>query len=416
MWRMWRVILSHELFMLRLVRYLSILLVCSLCSEERQPAVFSSEKVLETFFRDLFEKTTAGYVLYGDKPVDLENFSERERTIPGTAERRSAVISGLGLRCWNRLSPPQKGNYLLLSSHDEAGWEVLFINRSAFLETVKKNELLFEYKMGIGSTPQKVLDSLISEGFGAVFKENIALQGIVLGYGAENAICYESGISFKKRLEPQVTPPFQTAIGPKNPEEMIEKLRAEKNWAKSEVQNLSYYKSSEKNDRLKIPFSFLKNSKKSKELIKTYKKYQNSLDQVLAKKNFLAEVLNRFGIKMGSLADQPISSCEIKNFFNADEKQHLAELVAQTLCNTFPDQLSPAFIEGMRAAEKGEVVESDIKFLDILWKRTSEPLFFKDLLNEKNIQCLIPNKLYFRILKYSDSEDVLTVLNNKIQV
>ncbi len=67
--------------MLRLVRYLSILLVCSLCSEERQPAVFSSEKVLETFFRDLFEKTTAGYVLYGEKPVDLENFSEREREL-----------------------------------------------------------------------------------------------------------------------------------------------------------------------------------------------------------------------------------------------------------------------------------------------------------------------------------------------
>ncbi len=249
-----------------------------------------------------------------------------------------------------------------------------------------------------------------------MFKENIALQGIVLGYGVENAICYESGTSFKKRLESQVTPPFQAAIGPKNPEEMIEKLRAEKNWAKSEVQNLSYYKSSEKNDRLKIPFSFLKNSKKSKELIKSYKKYQNSLDQVLAKKDFLAEVLNRSGMKMGSLADQPISSCEIKDFFNADEKEHLAELIAQTLCNTFPDQLSPAFIEGMRAAEKGEVIESDIKFLDILWKGASETFFFRDLLNEKNIQCLIPNKLYFRILKYSDSEDVLTVLHNKIQV
>lgn len=339
--------------MLRLIRCLSVFLICSLFSEERQLAVFSSEKVLETFFRDLFEKTTAGYVLYGEKPVDLETFRERERTIPGTEERRSAVIGELGLRFWNRISPRGKGNYLLLSSHDEAGWEILLVNRAAFLEIVKKNELLFEYKMGIGSTPQKMLDRLISEGFEAVFKENIALQGIVLGYGVENAICYESGVSLKKRLESKVTPPFQMISGPKNPEEMIEKLKAEKNWAKSEIQNLSYYKSSKKNDRLKIPFSFLKNSKKSEELISSYKKYQNSLDLVLAKKNFLGEVLNRFEVKAGSLADHPTSSNQLKDFFNADEQQHLAELIAQTLCNTFPDQLSPAFIEGMKAAERG---------------------------------------------------------------
>lgn len=416
MWRVRRITLSYELFMLRLVRYLSVLVVCSMCAEEQQLLVFSSEKLLETFFRDLFEKTTAGYVLYGEKPVDLENFPERERTIPGTAERRNAVIGGLGLRCWNRISPPQKGKYFLLSSHDENGWEVLLINRPAFLEAVRKNVLLFEYKMGISSTPEGVLDSLISEGFGAVFKENIALQGIVLGYGAENAICYESGISFKKRLEPKVTPPFQMSTGPKTPEEMVEKLRAEKNWAKSEVQNLSYYKASEKNDRLKIPFSFLKNSKKSKELIKSYKKYQNALDQILAKKTFLQEVLNRFEIKKGSFADRAISSNELKDFFNRDEQQCLAELVAQTLCNTFPNQISPAFIEGMEAAERGEFAESDVKFLDILWKKDSGHVFFGDLLGRENIQCLVPNKLYFRTLKCSDSEEVLTMFHNEVQL
>lgn len=401
--------------MLRLVLYLSVLVAGSICAEQ-QPAVFSSEKVLETFFKDLFEKTTAGYVLYGEKPVDLETFPERERTIPGTVERRNAVIGGLGLRCWNRISPPPNGKYLLLSSHDNDGWEVLLINRPAFIDAVRKNMLLFEYKMGIGSTPEGVLDNLISEGFEAVFKENIALQGIVLGYGAENAICYESGISFKKRLEPKVTPPFQIPTGPKNPEDMVEKLRAEKNWAKSEVQNLTFYKPSEKNDRLKIPFSFLKNSKKSKELINSYKKYQNALDLVLSKTTFLREVLNRFGIKLESLTDRAISSNELKDFFNADERQRLPELVAQTLCNTFPDQLSPAFIEGMRAAEKGEFAQSDIKFLDILWKMESGRVFFRDLSAQGNIQCIVPNKLYFRTLKHSESEEVLTMFHNEVQL
>jgi hypothetical protein len=412
---MWRAILSYELFLLRLVFLGAVFVGSTLCAEQRSALAFSKEKVLESFFRELFENTTAGYTLYGEKPVDLECIPDRERTIPGTRERRNSVIGGLALKYWENTNPVKTGKYNLIATPYEGGHEILLINRKAFLGAVKQSEPLFEYKMGSSFTPQGLLDMLVSEGFSSLFQENIALQGIVLGYGAENAISYECGSGIKKQLEPKITPPFRLSDGSKTPEEIVQRLKIEKNWAKNEARDLSFYKASEKNDRLKIPFSFLKNSKKSKDLINSYRKYQNSVEAVLKKQSFLAEVLERLGVKAGTERNKVISSNNLESFFSADEKEQLGRLVAQTICNTFPDEISDAFLEGMKATND-DLDESDIRFLDVLWKNGTHCSISTILLNEENIQWLIPNKLCFRTLKASDSEKALTMLHNKVQV
>lgn len=419
--------MSYELFLLRLIRLLPILslLVSPLNSEElksrQQSYFFSPERVLEVYFKDLFDKTTAGYVLYGEKPVDLEVIPLREKTIPGTNERRSSVIGLLALTYWQKIAPnPKNQNYIFLDFLDSDAHEITLINRKAFLDVVKTNSLLFDYKFGCSTTPQTLLENLIQNGFSSVFKENIALQGIVLGYGVENSICYECGSSFLKQLVPKTSPPNQIPSPAKNPEEILQKIK-NKNWA-NKLQDLTCYRSSETNDRVKIPFSFLKNSKKSKQLLQSYKKYQANTDSVLTKTKFLSEVLQKFGTRLNPIFAQTVESNQLADFFTAEEKINLPHLVAQTIVNTFPNEISPSFIQGMSAAETQNTIElSDVKFLDILWKRDASTLqptidYFSQIANQENIQCLIPLKLYARTLKTSDSDKVLTIHHNPIKV
>jgi hypothetical protein len=387
----------------------------------QQPYFFSPEKVLEVFFKDLFEKTTAGYVLYGEKPVDLEVVPLREKTIPGTNERRASVIGLLALTYWQKMAPnPKNQNYIFLDFPDSDGHELTLINRKAFLDVVKTNALLFDYKFGYSTSPPTLLENLIQNGFSSVFKENIALQGIVLGYGVENSICYECGSSFLKQLVPKTSPPNQIPLPAKNPEEILQKIK-NKNWA-NKLQDLTCYRSTEINDRVKIPFSFLRNSKKSKQLLQSYKKYQANTDSVLTKTKFLSEVLQKFGTKLNPSFVQTVESNQLADFFTADEKINLSRLIAQTIKNTFSNEISPSFIQGMNAAETQNTIElSDVKFLDILWKRdplTLQPTidFFSKIANEENIQCLIPHRLYARVLKKSNSDRVLTIHHNAIKV
>ncbi len=397
--------------------------VLSLFISPLNTLTFSPEKILEIFFKDLFEDTTAGYVIYGQKPVDLEGFQIREKTIPGTKERYASVQGLLALKYWKEISPNIKNqNYILIDFPTPTGYEITLINRQAFFNVVKANSLLFEYKFGIKITPDVLLDDLIQKGFCSLFKENIALQGIVLGYGVENAICYECGSSFLKQLVPKGLPPYRLPSSPKNPEELAKKIK-DKNWAKG-IEDLTYYKASEINDRLKIPFSFLKNSKKTKDLLNSYRKYQDNIDIILSKKKFLAEILYRLGTKLSPSLTQKITSDQLCDFFSESERSNLSYYVARTILNTFPGEISPSFMKGMSAAEnetENAIEISDIQFLDLLWKRDHSIIqptvnFFTKIHNQKDFHCLIPQKLYIRTLKKSNSSNTLTKYNEEIKI
>ncbi len=388
--------------------------------------IFSPEKVLEDFFRELFEETTAGYVLYGKKPVDLEGFRDRERTFPGSPERRSSVLGSLGLKYWHEIAPDFKNQkYILFDSLSPEGNEIVFINREAFNKVITENSLLFEHKFGVGIAPDDLLDELVLGGFSSVFKEKTALQGIVLGYGTENSISYEYGSSFVKHLNLKNSPPNQSPLPSKNPEEVRKKISA-KQWGKAElaIQDLTCYKASNQADRLKIPFSYVKSSEKSKKLLSEYRKYQNNVEKVLNKKKFLTAVLQRLGTKIPPPFTQTVTSKSLEDFFSDAEKKIIPRLIAQTLLNTFPDEISSSFFQGMEAAQnktQNAFEFSETEFLDILWKADRSAIkptveFLKCMESQENTVCLIPHKLFIRTLKKSGSQKILTKEHNSIRV
>ena len=92
---------------------LTLLAGCGQHSHEKKLTDLENQ-YLETFFRHLFETTTGGYVLYGDKPLLLCPFRSIEKTIPGTLEHKDAVIFTQGLKALKKLNIQSK-NYLLVS-------------------------------------------------------------------------------------------------------------------------------------------------------------------------------------------------------------------------------------------------------------------------------------------------------------
>lgn len=374
---------------------------------KEESLLFSSETILGSFFRDLLETTTAGYVLYGSKPIDLENYLDFKREIPGTKEHYYSITMQLVKQIWPGVfKKPKKQRYILHFTKNE----VLIINRDKFIQAVKDNLQLFQYKFGIGITPEKLLNSFLSEenDFYSLLHESTALQGILLGYGTQNAITYEKGTAFAKSIFTKMhSLPYQSPIYPKSPEELVRKMKLNPRWEqiKNEIQDLSHWDRSTSN-HLKIPFSFHKDSTETKRLFREYSESQKIVDSILKAKDFTKLMTLRLGGDPDKFS---------KIILCAQEKNRLHSIVARSILEAFPEEFSKAFLDGMRAAEKTDTKVVDkgcktdlvtpyenLKFFDAL-RRTYSDLNataqIMEYANKENLTCLIPQRLYFQILK-----------------
>ncbi len=261
---------------------------------------------LESFFRHLFETTTGGYVLYGNKPLLLCPFKFIEKTIPGTIEHKDAVIFTQGLKAWKKLNIQSK-NYLLVpltNSGAEPFEVIILINKKAFNNAVQNNLSLFRFKLGPQVNGQNLLDSLLSpSGFSTLLKGHEALQGILFGYEAENSLTYERGNALRKMVfdASKVNPPFQYNFEPTTPEELKEQITSyvdsQAGVGQSildELADFSFYVPENEDEIIpKIPFSYHTKSEESKKLLESYKESEKTLINLQAQKDFLDQVLGR---------------------------------------------------------------------------------------------------------------------------
>jgi FKBP-type peptidyl-prolyl cis-trans isomerases 1 len=419
----------HLNYPIILLHIFFLLFFSNLESKEGQLYKYSPQSILESFYRDLFENTTAGYVIFGDKPISIEGFSLPEKEIPGTVEHRFSVVSLLALKHWeNCIRNKQREIFFISNCNEESRYcELLFINRSQFLRVVKETLLLFQYKFGPKITPEGLLENL-KNGFSSVFKEHIALQGVVLGYGVENAISYENVSLVKKHITVHSpVPPYQLPIYSKTEEGTISKIKqSKKDWEniKNDISDFSFYKPTNENDHVKIPFTYHKNSSESNSLINNYRKYQKKIDSLLKNKDFLALVASKLGVKIDSKLYQEDKFYDLSEFFTEDERKLLPFLISQSICATFTDEISPPFFEGMKAADSDVYTREnrETRFLDIL--RKSRDLsyvndtnqFLSVVAKQKNIQCLVPKKLYYQVTKAGASDNSVTIHSNSLGI
>ncbi len=286
-----------------------IIFVFSSCSQNVHLSSLEEieREYLEVFFRHLFQTTSAGYVLYGEKPLFLCTFHPIENTIPGTQEHKNAVILTQGINAWEKLNIVGK-NYVLLFRPDkemtsESSREIVILNKTAFKNVIKKNLTLFQFKLGPGVDENVVLDTFLSSSFIDLFKGNEALQGIVLGYGTENSLTYERGNSLRKEVlnDAKITPPFFIHEEPETMEEIAQQIEKYASihggtWKNilDELADFSFYTENEEEVTPKIPFSFHTESEESRQLIKEYIEAEKKVISLLHDEKFLDKVIERF--------------------------------------------------------------------------------------------------------------------------
>ena len=204
----------------------SVLLICmaslKICHAEVQLTSFEAA-ALESFFRHVCEKSEAGYVLQGTKPVcELGYLEDSGLNITSPFILDSAILKE-GIQVWNNKIEPNKeeGNFLLIHSgiprDASSDWRAIsFVNKKLLSETISNNLPIYQACLGPLLTTEKLTSEYIKKGrsiFVSQNKQNNLLIGITLGYGFENALCVSRFEEFEDRIYSEETPPF------KNPRE-----------------------------------------------------------------------------------------------------------------------------------------------------------------------------------------------------
>ena len=331
------------------------------------PSVPSRDDIFQDFLCDLFQNTTAGYVIFGHKPLDLDGFDSLRSHIPGSKLHRRSV---LGLLCQEFLRDMRtKDGWIFAVQqpvHSDT-YELLIANRPALISTINAHLDLFQLKFGFNLNLSELLDNLQQSGFGALFQGEIALQGIVLGYGYENAISYERFVKCKRLNS-------------------------------SEFDDLIHYIPREPSDFTKIPFTYHANVPNSKKLIRLYQQDQKIIESILKKPNWI----KRF-----------FSVCfkSSPNFQIVIDKQFsVLNAIARSIQESCSIYFSPHFVRGMRAAEEGKSLVEPEEFVyfnyfyrdDFSAINGRENRIFSDRFFETDKvpkTMLIPRRLAIRTLK-----------------
>jgi FKBP-type peptidyl-prolyl cis-trans isomerase len=166
---------------------------CGMCQES---IVLSEDesKILNTFFRVLLDDAEGGYILFDAKPVCLEGFEKSYSINVNFPHNKRSVALREGVEVWKKIAP--QSNKIIIHTYDkpdsssQSYIHVLFINKPLFLATVQQNLSLFRYILGPKITPDNLLKELTTSTntFSSVLQDNYTLAGIVLGYGTMNSI------------------------------------------------------------------------------------------------------------------------------------------------------------------------------------------------------------------------------------
>jgi len=332
----------------------------------------SGEDIFRDFLSDLFQHTTAGYVIFGHKPLDLDGFDSLRSHIPGSNLHRRSV---LGLLCQAFLCDMcTKDDWIFTIQqpiHPDT-YELLIAKRSALAEKINAHLELFKLKFGFNINPQKLLDQLQQSGFGALFGGEIALQGIMLGYGYENAISYER----------------------------LVKCRHQKS---NEFNDFANYTPTGPSDHTMVPFVYHLKLPNNQKLIRLYQQDQKTVESTLRNPNWIKHFF------LACFKKPP----KLKSI--ASKKLSIPDEIAQSIRESCSIYFSPQFIQGMRIAEEGKLLTEPDEFIyfnyfyrdDFFTETGRDNRIFSDCFFETDKTSktmLIPRRLAIRILKGGTDE------------
>lgn len=394
----------------------------------------SERDILERFFRTLFEESQGGYVLYGSKPICDEGILPKETNLlmlGGDLHRRSVILRE-GFKVWDKLSSKNQKYFIHLYKNTSYGWQhLLLINKDELCKVVRENLSLFQYVLGPNVSPEGLFTKLIDPemDFASVFQEDKVLIGIVLGFGTQNALHGSREENIELFLSEKENPPFKSLqlrteeVG-KRKHTNRKSIQASPSFGYSSLQQeLDHYRNSlfVSKDLVRnspsIPWFGCLKTKETTQLLDSYAKTQKQIPALLKEERFLEKILTRFGDPAAVKTIQSLSS----NYqdLGLQEGRDLSSLIAQAINEGLPEHEEEwigSFIQGMRAQENGEILSPWSEVIEGYYevekvreakKNLSEcEKVFSSLLSKKELVCLVPGKLYYKVLRKGNGESV----------
>lgn len=393
--------------------------------------------LLNEFFMTVVE-SSGGYVLYGNKPMSVEKYDLSSlRILSARNIRTVSFIKGKEL--WEDLHLPlENKEYVLMVFGKEADCQIVCINRRAFLQSVAENLPLFRYVLGPAVTPESLLRELVAakDQFYTVLKGDKVLLEILLGQDKQNAIVHS-------RMEAISDP---TAFGGHEEFPLISKKLC-RAWALS---SKKYNKEPSFGFRSiaeeELALNKLANSEETRTLFSTYEQNygkilkaigsQNFFETTLRKlftttsqalkipnrlkaigsNNFFGKTLQKFFTKTSQVVDVPSVPQQRHLCLPVNREETIAKLIEiiQKRIGMEPcgiQRFQMAFMQGVAAREKGKEMPARFqlkRFNDILaiqneleccknLKRADA--YFNRLASRKDLVSLIPNEIYYKVLK-----------------
>ena len=392
-------------------------------------APVSEKETLEAFFRDLFEESQGGYVLYGSKPICIEGVQPHETNLfmLGDELHKRDILLKEGYKIWQKLPGKSQNYFIHFYEKPSYGWQhILLINREEFIKVVKENLSLFQYILGPELSPEGLFTKLLDreESFSSVFNDNKVLIGIVLGFGTQNALHASRGEEIGVVLAKKERIPFKPSSQRLKRKNIIPSfghpsLEKELNHL-DEILFIS--KDLVKTSSPLIPwFGCLKN-KETEQLLKTYVKTQKKVREILNDERFLEKVLTRCGKKEVSKTLFDLSS-QYRDL-ELNEHSKLSSVVAKSIYQGSPEhdnEWMEFFTRGMRVVENDGSLLSSHEWYHLLdnYRDVENALrgklnlmqceeLFSKLTDRKELTCLVPGKLYYKVIRKGKGEIITT--------
>lgn len=256
---------------------------------------------LEDALKFLFQTSTFGYVLCGEKPMYLGGYRYMSKEEAETDyDLNYHVQMTQTQHVFDKLSFRNKNFIFILKDTDipkfkGKGKVLILINRKALLKTIQENLSLFQERFGKEFTSSDVLETIISKGFYECFVGRQGLQGIVLGYGKENAFACEKMISFFNEFDRHCKSNQIHFTKDQADEEYKMMIQYMEDHLERWGHFIGDYKRfiNYKGDDVMIPFGYLEGTEESEKLLKDYNEYAKKSSKLLYDKNFLKKTLKK---------------------------------------------------------------------------------------------------------------------------
>ena len=394
--------------------FCSLLLIFSSCFGQTKPTLSQEEwVVLREFFQVLFEESEAGYVLFNKKPVCIHGFFSTDPFIANSSAHKHSVALREGARIWNRLGEKNVDVLIHIAEKEDPlipGWvHVLVINRPLFIHIVSEHLPLFQYVLGPSVTPENLLNSLLSKDqtYYSLLKEDKVLIGEILGFGIQNSLYGSRSENIQESTEKD-TPPFMASSAlvrehafeyiPFQPGFGFTTINEEAH-ALQEKMTISSEKLVEGNPA--FIFGCLKDSQETKILIAELESAQEQIEKLLQSPTYLELILKK-------ITGKEFAPTVTSDFYFQFDREEINEIIARGIWESIQEydfDYLPFFIEGLGKTEIPHFKTDRMAWFPAYRReliQAKENLrkandFFQSLEHDKDYQCIVPQKLYYKI-------------------